>query len=66
VSGLLIGYTRVSTDAQDLTAQRDALERAASTWSAPSSDATFMAVTIPVTAIVAVLSVIFRDELRHR
>jgi hypothetical protein len=25
VSGLLIGYPRVSTDAQDLTAQRDAL-----------------------------------------
>jgi len=25
VSGLLIGYTRVSTDALDLTAQRDAL-----------------------------------------
>jgi DNA invertase Pin-like site-specific DNA recombinase len=30
VSGLLIGYARVSTDEQDLTAQRDALTRSVS------------------------------------
>jgi DNA invertase Pin-like site-specific DNA recombinase len=27
MSGLLVGYARVSTDAQDLTAQRDALDQ---------------------------------------